>query len=161
MATTSGYTRIQIYLHWLIAAMILALMVVQGDLDTVRRAVDLGLPYRDFGANLHIYMGNTVLVLVAIRLLFRFFSGVPDAPESSSALFVKVGIWAHWGLYALMILVPLSGIIGWYGRVNWVIETHEVIFNLLLLLTLAHVAAAFFHHYLLRDGLLTRMYRAR
>ena len=149
----------QIGLHWLIALMLVFLMVVQGDMDAALAAIASGQVYASLGVDLHIYVGNAVLVLVALRLLLRYIQGVPPPPEGGSALIERAAILVHWALYGLMVLVPMSGIIGWYGGIDWAIEAHEAIFNALLLLTLLHAAAALFHHYVLKDGLMTRMIR--
>ena len=146
----------QIWLHWLIALMLVFLLFVQGDMDA---AMASGRVYASLGVDLHIYVGNAVLALVALRLLLRYIQGVPAPPEGGSGLMERAAILVHWALYGLMVLVPLSGIIGWYGGIDWAIEAHEAIINALLLLTLLHAAAALFHHYVLKDGLMTRMMR--
>jgi cytochrome b561 len=36
-------------------------------------------------------------------------------------------------------------------------DVHEVLFNALLVVTVVHVAAALYHHFMLKDGVLRRM----
>ena len=157
MTSTTGYSRLQIWLHWLIALMIVFLMFVQGDMDAALAAAGRGQLYGDLGVKLHIYVGNAVLALVALRLGLRYFGGTPAMPVTS--LIARAAILVHWALYALMVLVPLSGIVGWYGGIDLAVEAHEAIFNVLLLLALLHAVAALFHHYVLKDATMRRMMR--
>jgi cytochrome b561 len=92
--------------------------------------------------------------------------------------------WSHRTLYALMVLLPLSG---WAIASTTMLEiptfafylfvlpdlplarsdaaealwtsVHDILGWVLLALVLLHVAAALRHHFLLRDGVLRRMLR--
>jgi cytochrome b561 len=92
-------------------------------------------------------------------------------------------VWAaslgHWGLYAVMFIMPISGYImsmaGGHG-VNvfgvWELpnligenptlgklanQTHDITTKIIYVLVATHVLAALRHHFLLRDGVLVRM----
>ena len=64
---------------------------------------------------------------------------------------------AHVGLYALMILMPLSGSMAWFGGVDLAAQGHNV---LRIALVAVHVVGALYHHFVLKDGLINRMRRA-
>lgn len=69
----------------------------------------------------------------------------------------KAAHWGHLALYALMILMPLSGLAAWFGGLEAAAEVHEAMKPLLLILVAVHVAAALWHQFWLKDGLLLRM----
>ena len=90
-------------LHWLIALLMvvnIALILLVDDLpdNWVRPTVDT-----------HKSIGITVLGLVILRLLWRFTHRPPTMPLSYSRLERFAAHAAHGTLYALMILLPLSG----------------------------------------------------
>lgn len=67
----------------------------------------------------------------------------------------------HVGLYALMILMPLSGAVAWFGGVETAAQGHNVLRIVLLALVALHVVGALYHQFVLRDGTLARMRRAQ
>ena len=86
---------------------------------------------------------------------------------------------AHYALYALLLLAPISGIVLQFARGDalpvfgvteiaspWnadrafaraVKEIHEMMANALVILAALHAAAALVHHWVLRDRTLVRM----
>ena len=106
-------------------------------------------------------MGVAVLVFVAWRLVLRVTRGVPHAPAGTKRLLKLAGDAGHIALYALMIAMPVTGLLTFYGGIEDLGEVHgEVLKSLLWALIALHVAAAFFHHFFLKDGLLNRMRKA-
>lgn len=91
-------------IHWLMAVALLGMLV----LGSVLVRMQPGL------ANLWLYglhktLGISLLALVLVRLVWHRYSpppaplgGVPDWQH-------RAALWAHRGLYALMIAIPLSG----------------------------------------------------
>ena len=67
----------------------------------------------------------------------------------------------HVGLYALMILMPLSGSVAWFGGVEAAAQGHDVMKVILLALVALHVMGALYHQFILRDDTLARMRRAQ
>jgi cytochrome b561 len=158
MATRSGYSGLQIGLHWLIAVLILGNYFFS---DGIEGAFDAMMEHgtaADLKPMLHVYTGVAVLVLVAIRFILRMSRGAPAAP--SEGLLDKAGTAAHWLLYALMFAAPLLGAISWYGKVDATANLHVLAVNAMMILVLVHSAAALFHQYVLKDGLLRRMMKA-
>nr|WP_255586063.1 cytochrome b/b6 domain-containing protein [Wolbachia endosymbiont of Mansonella perstans] len=58
---------------------------------------------------IHKACGITIFGLVIARILFRAFTLIPPLPASFSRFEINISKTVHLGLYALMILVPLSG----------------------------------------------------
>ena len=86
--------------------------------------------------------------------------GVPPPPEGEGTLLGRAAALGHWALYALMVLMPVSGLVAWFGGVDTAGEAHEVMSNLMLFVLAVHVAAALWHQFWLKDHLLLRMMRA-
>lgn len=93
-------------LHWFMAIVILFLL-------------GLGIYMTDFLSkeaanrmeiyNLHKSLGVMVLILIFIRIVNRLIYKAPALPESLPKFEKILANLGHFGLYILMILVPLSG----------------------------------------------------
>lgn len=171
----SGYGAIALSLHWLTAGLVL-IAWASGTFDDV-------LPKgaaRAMGLFVHISVGLAILLVLALRLLWRL-GDPPPAPEPTmlGKWLDRAGHFAHYALYALMIAALVAGIVLQFGRGNalpvfglfeiaspWpadrafarsVKEVHETLANGLVILAGLHAAAALFHHWLLGDRTLVRM----
>jgi cytochrome b561 len=126
----------------------------------------------------HKSFGVLLLLLVLIRLAWRWASPTPSLP-SSSFIQRRAAQISHIGLYFLMLLLPLTG---WVMnsasnipfKVFWLLpwpditqpsravaemaeELHETLAVFLVALVVLHVAAALWHHFAKRDAVLLRM----
>ncbi|MFV0333148.1 MAG: cytochrome b [Tropicimonas sp.] len=159
--TRHGYSGSQILLHWTVAALILFNYIYSDGMgeafDTVVRG-EAGEPL-ELIPGIHVWVGVAVLVLVVARLILRHFSGAPEAAGSGTMQLVAT--WGHRALYLLAFLAPLFGAITWFGGIEGTGEAHEVLANLLMLVAGGHAAVALWHHFVLGDGLLLRMFRPR
>lgn len=164
------YGAVAQFLHWLTAILVIFAWVVGNVMDDDK-------PPQLF---VHMTAGLAVLTLVAGRLLWRL-ADTPPLPDAT-----PLGIWGdraaravHLALYALLIAVPLAGIVTQFGEGRplslfgfgqiaspWPAdrafahnakEVHELLSNLILVVAGLHATAALFHHWILRDGTLTRM----
>jgi len=64
---------------------------------------------------LHESLGFAVFVLLVIRLLWRVFDRVPEAPPMPGWMDLASKV-THWALYALLFAVPLTAMLGaWFG----------------------------------------------
>ena len=154
-------------IHWSIAALV-ALAWVSGDLGGAGRGLHMGL-------------GALVLGLSLLRLLWRALNRAPPAPPGTPDWQARAAVAGHLALYALTLGVPLLGLFDRWARGRPVSlfgvlpvpapftppfgrlwgEVHEIAANLLLLVVGLHVAAALWHHLVLRDGVLRRMLPGR
>jgi len=158
MPEPKGYSATQIALHWGILLLIAAQVVFNAPMtEAWEKVQDGGVKTFDLGVMAHIIGGLTVLGLVMWRLALRRGRGVPAAPAGEAPLLRLVAHGTHVALYGLMLLVPVSGVIAWFGNVAAAAEAHEVMKTLLIVLILLHAAAALYHQFWLKDGLLNRM----
>ena len=106
------YNRVAMTLHWVVASLIVigvaaGLAAANADDANVRRLVDF-----------HKSIGLTALGLVLMRILWRLSHKPPPLPRGYPR-FEKIGAHAaHFALYAVMLLLPLSGYIhdsAWRG----------------------------------------------
>ena len=128
---------------------------------------------------LHKSMGLLILILSVGRILWRFTWKTPlyrPALKSKELMLAKT---VHVTFYALLLIMPLTGWIfssaGKYGAAFFGIpvslpivkdnplaglsrEGHEILGYAFAALVVLHVAAALRHHYLLKDGVLRRMW---
>ncbi len=159
--------------HWIIVALILTQFVLAANFG--------GLPPGEQQLSLiarHKSFGMTILMLAALRLLWRLNNPPPPLPEGMpiQRVLAKAN---HFALYFLLFAMPFSGWlmsaakgypVSWFGIFTWpnligpgakaagVFEkVHGLCAALLLLSVLLHVLAALKHHFWNKDGVLLRM----
>ena len=180
------YSAVAILLHW---ASALGVLVLIGLGLTMTHAVLA--PLRQFQLyQWHKSVGITVLVLTALRALWRLTHRPPPHPAGMPARERRAAAAAHHLLYLLLVGLPLTG---WavvslspfniptvlYGLVPWphlplaplltdpagaeglLKALHASGAWILTALLVLHVAAALRHHLILRDGVLGRMLAGR
>jgi cytochrome b561 len=159
MSQRSGYSALQIGLHWLIAFLIFAAYFASEDMGrALRDRVESGASGIE-GNTLHVWLGGAVLALVLVRIVVRFARGTPAPAEGTSARMAAAEKWGHRLIYVLMVIVPLGGAVAWYGGIRDAGEVHAVMGNLLMLVVAGHVLVAILHEALARDGTMRRMFR--
>lgn len=164
-------------LHWLMAAMILAMLFIGAGMVASVSARHAWL------VQIHKPLGIAVLVLAVVRLGVRLARGAPPLPAALPAWQRLAAQGSHGLLYLLMFLLPL---VGWamlsaggypvtlYGPLHlpaiapadplWFAllrKAHTFLAYLLGLTVLAHLGAALFHGLIRRDGVLAAMVRGR
>lgn len=158
MQEKTSYSRGQILLHWLIAALIVSNWFISEGIEDAFDGSMEGTPATGFVPNWHVYAGLAVMGLVLLRLVLRWQHGAP-APAGAGTLSDKVARLVHAALYVLMFTVPALGAITWFGGIDATADLHVLAMNAMMLLALGHAAVAIFHHFVLKDGLLTRITR--
>lgn len=160
MKVSSGYSGLQILLHWGILLLIAVNWLISDGMAIAFDAHTGGTAYAFYPANIHIYVGLAILALVILRLIIRVMHGAPAESLSGGSLLATAGRLGHLALYALLIIVPGLGAVAWYLRIDPAGGLHVLTMNIMLILIGVHAAAALFHQYVLKDGLLKRMMRA-
>ncbi|MBI1170191.1 cytochrome b [bacterium] len=154
-----GFSLTQIALHWVVAGLIGFNLIFSDGMTHLWYQIRKNGPMpTTTGAWAHIIVGVAILVLVGWRLALRFTRGVPEAPHNDNALLEKAGDAGHILLYLLMIGLPVTGLMAFYGGFTSLGSLHGGILKALLWAVIGlHVVAAFYHHFILKDGLINRM----
>lgn len=161
-------------MHWLIVALVAIQFVISILMPGIGRNTEAGTLI-----NLHFSFGIVILVAMAIRFLHRLLHPVPLAMPESPA-------WERWTAHAthvLFYLILLIGpFLGWasasahnlavsvFGlgplpaiaapKARWALtagDIHTYMMWTLLGLIGLHAAAALYHHFVRRDGVLQRI----
>ena len=157
MQLATSYARTQIILHWTIAALVIfQILVHDGIKHTWRERMD-GVVLNEPTPQLHAFVGLTIFALVIWRLWLRFARGVPPLPEDDHPALKALATAVHWLLYALLILMPLSGTVAWFAGLPQPAIAHSLFEKLLIALILLHVAGALVQHFWFRSDVLRRM----
>lgn len=165
-------------LHWLMAAGIATSMVLGWVMVNLPPGAAQFQLY-----SLHKSLGITLLALVALRLLWRWINVTPPLPESLPRHERWLARAGHRGLYALMLLMPLSGyvinsaanfplnVFGLFQIPNLTPASeslgevasllHLTFFWGFVVVLTAHIGGALRHHFVLRDNILRRMLPVR
>lgn len=161
MSAPRGYSTLQITLHWVIAALVVLQLLVNGE---VREAFDDRLDGEGEAIGLwalvHIGAGLTVLVLALLRLLVRMKRGAPELDPAVPLVLRWLAHLTHALLYGFIIAMPLTGAIAWFGLAEWSAELHEIGRLILIPAVGAHVVGALVEHFVFRNDSLKRMLQA-
>jgi cytochrome b561 len=104
-STSPDYTAAAKTLHWLIAALVVTLVAL--GLYMTRGVQDLTLRFELY--QLHKSLGVTVLMLMALRLVWRFIAVSPSLPGDMPGWERSAAHGTHILLYMLLFAMPLSG----------------------------------------------------
>ena len=196
MNNNTKYTNVAIVLHWLISIAILFMFVLGWFMTELPKETpkttsfdifNLGLitwgveeeqSQRSFYFNLHKSVGLSLLMLIVLRMYWRFTHRPPAFLNSMKLWEKRLAKATHHSLYLLMFLIPLSGIIMSAGSkygIKWFgikvipgfddkairelfYEFHEIFGLLLLLILILHILGAVKHSIVDKDGTLRRMW---
>ncbi|SFZ86822.1 cytochrome b561 [Devosia enhydra] len=164
MARRLGYSRLQIALHWIIAALVIYQLFIHPGIEA---AFDAGIdgtvaaPADASGAQVHVIIGITILVLAIARLLIRVTRGAPAPHHDKPAALVWLGLATHWALYAIILIMPISGAVAWFRGVEEAADFHGTISTLIYVLVGLHVIGALAEHFYFKNDSLKRMLRAK
>lgn len=156
MSSPAAYSRLQIRLHWITAALVLAQYVFPDAISAAWRASQRGLLTTfDPAVPAHVLTGLAILGIALWRIVLRRHHGAPVA--QGGAAIARLSHVGHIALYALLILMAASGAAAWLGGIAPAAEAHKLLKPVLLALIIGHAAAALWHQFLRRDGTLSRM----
>lgn len=174
------YTRTAIWLHWITAILMLFMLFQQMFGDNWIR-VPIGGSMAGWKPSAHASIGILILLLGLARLFWRVANPPPALPAAMPGWQVWASHVTHWQFYALMIGLPITGMLALapYGAERldveqvrffnfmsasfmpdlgtWMGAAHELLTNIAKLLVIVHVLAALKHQFWDKDGLLGRM----
>ncbi len=174
MSTVLRYPAPAIVLHWLVALLVFVAFPLGVYMHELPVSPDKLKLY-----SYHKWIGITILMLAAARVMWRTTYTPPPLPASMAQ-------WQHWVahivhglLYVLLLAIPLSGWLMssakgfqtvWFGVLplpdlvgkdkalgELLANFHQILNFSLLVLVFLHVAAALKHHFLERQPFLQRM----
>jgi cytochrome b561 len=173
IAPQAPFSAVSRALHWLMAAMVLAMLFIG-----IGMAASVSERYRLL-VSIHRPLGVAILILVAVRFANRLLNPPPPLPADMTSLERFGAKASHVLLYALMFLMPL---VGWgmlsaasypivlYGSLQLppilphnlalyaaLRHLHTYLAYLLFATFLAHFGAALFHGLIRQDGVLSSM----
>lgn len=157
---SSSYSHLQILLHWVIAALIIFQFIGH---EAIHEIVDLygitassaeSIPLM---ARAHVLVGILTGALMVLRIILRFTQGAPALPKEETPTMKLIAHATHLTLYLALILMPLSGIVGWFGQVETALEAHEALKVVLLAFVALHIVGALYHQFVLKNNLVKRM----
>lgn len=169
---TQRYHPIAILIHWAVALSIILVFVLGLTVDSFPKS------WTDAVINTHALVGLAVLGLTFVRLWWRLSHRPPDYPRDFSPLVRRMSHVVQSALYVLMLAVPLIGIptllyrgrglnLGFIEITSPIARAPEIFHPLtdvhgyaayaLVALAIGHMLAAFYHQFILKDDLLSRM----
>ncbi|MEE9347147.1 MAG: cytochrome b [Robiginitomaculum sp.] len=178
MSTSSlKYTRIAIWLHWIMAFLLIAQLAG----GFIMHAME-GSPLKWSLYGWHKSFGICILLLAILRLIWRLTHKAPALPSDTKPIERLMARLTHIGFYGLMIGIPMAG---WlmvsasetpfkttlFKLVTWpdfpltrskalqglFSEAHELMAFAFIGLLVLHLAAAYKHHFIAKNNMLSRM----
>lgn len=169
------YTNVAIALHWITALLVVAQLYVGFTFHDMPRG-----PERGEWFTWHKTLGVTILLLALARLAWRLSHRPPPYPPQLPAWERQLAVWNHRIFYALLIVIPLTGLIAVSGRGGGTTELlggipfplipgvgeaaaepfggiHEALVKLTIALVVIHVAAALKHQFVDKSRVAGRM----
>ena len=165
------YDALSIFFHWATAALVVVQFAGAWTIDFFPSG-----PLRVDARSFHITVGAVLAALLVARLAWRATRG-RRLPLADKGILNVVAKGTHWGLYGLLLAMVFVGVfLAWVRGDNlWnvftipafdpgnrvlrhdVQELHATIGWVIAGLVGLHAAAALFHGYVWRDGVLARM----
>jgi len=172
MSEMKRYSTMMVLLHWLLAIFILGAIFMGA---FVLDEMESDHPQKILLLKTHIIVGAGIFLLTVFRLYVRYTTPQPAPVASDNPVMDKVAKGMHYLLYLLTILTVLAGVtLAVSADLPAVLlnhvgdlpkdyedflahEAHDMFATLLLFTILLHAAAAMYHQFILKDGLLSRM----
>jgi len=157
--------------HWLTAILVLGQIYVGFRFGDLPRG-----PERMEMFTVHKTLGATILIVTLLRLAYRLMNPPPPYPADMPKWDRFLAVWSARIVYIALVALPLTGLIAVSGKGGMVAllwglqipalplgdgelfgEVHEILVWTTIALVVVHVAAAIYHHLILRDAASGRM----
>jgi cytochrome b561 len=169
---TEPYSKRMVVIHWLTLALLVIAWYLGDTLVDERNERSATLA----GYLVHALVGGSVLMVTAMRMIYRSVDRMPQLASNSLMNMMAIGI-QHW-LYLLLVLIPLTGFMTLLtSRVGEALVTvnakllpekftgpsvisnvsHDLLMTVLMVVVAIHVLGAAWHQFIMKDGLMRRM----
>jgi cytochrome b561 len=177
-AARETYTCTARHFHWWTVAVVAVLVPIGLTMNYRGNVLGIFDGLTNTLYSTHKLLGFTLLLIVIARLAYRLLVGAPADEPTLEPWQKVVSSLNHWGMYLLLLVVPL---LGWFGvqlypaldvfglfslpaivapdqaRAETVFAIHKALALVLVAFIALHVAAALYHYLIRRDGVLQRM----
>jgi len=175
MVRPTSYSPSQKFLHWALFVLVIGLYL----LPYAEGLFPRGDPGREWVWWLHISLGLLLAAFVLARVVFRVTVSVPEPEADTKPWEARLAGLAHGLLYLLLIALPIAGIVLTWARgdrlsffgaftipapfgadrafAHQVQDIHGLLADAIIIVAAFHAAAALWHHFIRRDGVLRRM----
>ena len=173
-AAPKRYDLIARLLHWLVVLLVIAQFVIGWTMPGVHRG---DLPAGE--VNWHLWVGVLLLLVMAVRVVWRITHRPPPAPKSLPAGLRILSTAGHHTLYLLLVITPVLGWLNASAR-GWTVSLfnlislpaltsttsslghalgrlHSPLSWVLLAVIVLHILAALYHRLVRKDQILARM----
>lgn len=166
------YENVSVFLHWLTALLVLSQFALAQTWEWFAR------PTRHLMIVAHMSFGIILSIVIVVRLVWRLIPG-HQLPPAVSGWTEKASKLVHYLLYVMLAAEAVLGfLLRWAGDESMsffgllippplapfsksahhqIGELHELNGWAIVILAAGHAAAALYHHYVLRDQVLSRM----
>ena len=149
----------QIVAHWTVVFLVLFQYATGGAMEAAYNvAVDFGRLPADGIIVVHGLIGTSIWLLMLWRLSLRFRYGAPPPPDSLSPLMQKVSRAVHYVFYAILLSMPVFGMLALWLKMGIIGTLHGLAAYALVAFALLHVAGAMMHLFK-GDGVIRRIMR--
>ncbi len=156
----AGYSLTQIMLHWAIVILVTIQFIAHDGIEesfdafvegAVPAAADLRLSY------LHIICGALIFLLMLWRVTLRLRRGAPALPANEPRIARMLAHAVHGLFYLVLLAMPVSGAVAWFGGVEAAGNAHGAASTLLLVLIGLHLAGVLVQFFVFGSNVLARM----
>jgi len=160
--------------HWLLVPLLMLSLIMGGN---VLSEIPNDSAEKIGALKGHMIIGLGILGLMILRLITRIVTSKPPHADIGHSLLNKLGIITHYVLYLLVFIMAASGIatsllaglpdIVFFNSSAALPETfsvyapriaHGIIGKVLFITIVLHTLAALYHQFIVKDGLLGRMW---
>lgn len=166
------YSRRMVRMHWLTLALVVIAWYLGDTLVDERGEKSATLA----GYLVHALVGGSVLVVTAMRMIYRSVDRLPQQVSNSLMDMAAKGV--HHLLYTLLVLLPTTGfmtlLMSSVGEALVTVNprllpekftgpsiashvTHDVLMTALMVVVAIHILGVIWHQFILKDGLMSRM----
>ena len=153
------WTSTNIAIHWTIVGLLALQIITQNWIGELRGAKELDVVptgMSSFFGIAHMVIGTLVLLLMIYRFWDLYKFGRPPHPPGEPKWSEWLATANHWAFYALLVAIPLGGMIAWFFDSDIVGWAHGTAAKVLAVLVVVHILGAVAHQVWFKTSVLKR-----